>query len=66
MTILSATKLLDAQVPLPDDEAAKAESKPERLAIGGDGGFQVASYPMFSPERPVSHDCMTETVLLAG
>lgn len=29
------------QVPLPEDEKAGLEAKPEKLAIGGDGGFQV-------------------------
>lgn len=29
------------QVPLPENEKASLEAKPEKLAIGGDGGFQV-------------------------
>ena len=29
------------QVPLPEEEAAKQAAKPERLAIGGEGGFQT-------------------------
>ncbi|BDA47746.1 Ubiquitin carboxyl-terminal hydrolase 5 [Coccomyxa sp. Obi] len=29
------------KVPLPEDEKAGLEAKPEKLAIGGDGGFQV-------------------------
>ena len=30
-----------AQVPLPEEEAAKLASRPEKLAIGGEGGFQL-------------------------
>ena len=30
-----------AQVPLPDNEKAVLDAKPEKLAIGGDGGFKV-------------------------
>ena len=29
------------KVPISDDEAAKLETKPEKLAIGVDGGFQT-------------------------
>ncbi|EIE18246.1 ubiquitinyl hydrolase [Coccomyxa subellipsoidea C-169] len=29
------------KVPLPDEEKASMEAKPDKLAIGGDGGFQV-------------------------
>ena len=29
------------QVPLPEEEKASLEAKPDKLAIGGDGGFQV-------------------------
>lgn len=29
------------QVPLPEDERAKADAKPDKLAIGGEGGFQT-------------------------
>lgn len=32
---------LGVQVPLPDEEIAQADAKPEKLAIGGEGGFQV-------------------------
>ena len=32
---------LHAQVPLPEDEAAKLAARPDRLAIGGQGGFQL-------------------------
>jgi ubiquitin carboxyl-terminal hydrolase 5/13 len=28
-------------VPLPEEEAAKLGSRPEKLAIGGEGGFQL-------------------------
>ena len=30
-----------AQVPLPEEEVAKSGARPDRLAIGGQGGFQV-------------------------
>ena len=33
---------LSVKVPLSADEAAKADEKPDKLAIGGSGGFQVS------------------------
>lgn len=32
---------MDVQVPLPEEEKASLEAKPDKLAIGGNGGFQV-------------------------
>ena len=39
--VLVSAMAVDVQVPLPDEEKASMEAKPDKLAIGGDGGFQV-------------------------
>lgn len=39
--VCSHQKCMCVQVPLPEDEKEGLEAKPAKLAIGGDGGFQV-------------------------
>lgn len=42
-SIIVRTELLQVQVPLSADEQLKKEQAPEKLAIGGDSGFQIDS-----------------------
>ena len=42
-------------MPLPEEERAKADARPEKLALGGAGGFQA---------RTVLHPTLTLTLVL--
>ena len=40
------------QVPLPEEELAKRKAAPEKLAIGGDGGFDVGQVRLKAVQEP--------------
>ena len=38
-----------SEVPLSDEEQREKSSRPDKMAIGGEGGFQVILHPMTCP-----------------